>query len=72
MSALVAHTAWHGMTERWDVLRRFTFEWPVVDAALLASALRWLMLVVVAAGLYWLVFGVFRAGKRPRDAHDAA
>ena len=72
VSALVAHTAWHGMTERWDVLRRFTFEWPVVDAALLATALRWLMLVVVAAGLYWLVFGVFQAGKHPRDAHDAA
>jgi hypothetical protein len=72
VSALVAHTAWHGMTERWDVLRRFTFEWPVVDAALLASVLRWLMLAVVAAGLYWLVFGVFQAGKRPQDAQDAA
>jgi hypothetical protein len=60
------------MSERWDVLRRFTFEWPAVDAALLASALRWLMLVVVAAGLYWLVFGVFQAGKGSRDVHDAA
>jgi len=28
--------------------------------------------VVVAAGLYWLVFGVFQAGKRPQDAHDTA
>jgi hypothetical protein len=72
LSTLAAHTAWHEMSERWDVLRRFTFEWPAVDAALLASALRWLMLVVVAAGLYWLVFGVFQAEKRPRDAQDAA
>jgi hypothetical protein len=26
----------------------------------------------VAAALYWLVFGVLRAGKRPGDARDAA
>ena len=71
LSALVAHTAWHWMTERWELLRKFRFEWPAIDAAFLAGALRWMMLLVVAAGLYWLVFGVLRSGKRP-DAHDAA
>jgi len=30
------------------------------------------MLLVVAAALYWLVFGVLRAGKRSDDARDAA
>jgi hypothetical protein len=64
LSALVAHTAWHWMTERWALLIRFTFEWPAIDAAFLAAALRWMMLLVVAAGLYWLVFGLF---KPPRD-----
>jgi len=72
LSALVAHTAWHWLTERADVLRRFRFEWPVVDAAFLASAMRWMMLLVVAAALYWLVFGVLRAGKRSGDVHDKA
>jgi hypothetical protein len=72
LSALVAHTAWHWLGERADVLRRFRFEWPVVDAAFLASAMRWMMLLVVAAGLYWLVFGVLGAGKRSGDVHDAA
>jgi hypothetical protein len=72
ISALVTHTAWHWLTERADVLRRFRFEWPVVDAAFLASAMRWMMLLVVAAGLYWLVFGVLRVGKRARDVEDAA
>jgi len=73
LSALIGHTAWHWMTERYGVLRQFRFEWPVVDAAFLASAMRWAMLAVIAAGLYWLVFGVLRVDKPgTRDAHDAA
>jgi HupE / UreJ protein len=72
LSTVVAHTSWHWMTERWDTLRQFRFQWPVVDAAFLAGAMRWMMLLVIAAGLYWFVFGVLRAGKRPGDAHDAA
>jgi hypothetical protein len=67
LSALVAHTAWHWTNQRWDALRQFRFQWPVVDAAFLAGAMRWMMLVVIGAGLYWLVFGVLRAGKRPGD-----
>jgi hypothetical protein len=73
LSTMVAHTAWHWMNERFGVLRQFRFEWPVIDAAFLAGALRWLMLLVIAAGLYWLVFGVLRAGKgRASDVQDAA
>ena len=60
LSAIVAHTAWHWTGERWELLRKFRFEWPAIDAAFLAGALRWAMLLVVAAGLYWLVFGVLR------------
>jgi hypothetical protein len=68
LSAIVAHTAWHWMTERYGVLKQFRFEWPVIDAAFLASLMRWAMLVVIAAGLYWLVFGVLRAGRRDRES----
>jgi hypothetical protein len=67
LSALVAHTGWHWTTERWAALRQFRFQWPVVDAAFLAGAMRWMMLLVIAAGLYWFVFGVLRAGRRPGD-----
>ena len=35
------------MIERWDRLRQFRFEWPVVGAAGLASATRWLLLLVI-------------------------
>jgi hypothetical protein len=64
LSALIAHTAWHATSDRWELLRRFTFEWPPIDASFLAAALRWTMLVVVGAGLYWLVFGILRPPRQ--------
>src|SRR5262249_1926633 len=54
LSALVAHTSWHWMTERWERLRRFKFQWPALDAALLASAMRWAMLGLIVGGLLWV------------------
>jgi HupE / UreJ protein len=71
LSALVAHTGWHWMVERWDRLRQFRFPWPVLDAARLASATRWLMLAVIAAGLVWLWRSVLRPGIRRRVAKEA-
>jgi hypothetical protein len=70
LSALVAHTGWHWMVERWDRLRQFRLPWPVLDAARLASATRWLMLAVIAAGLVWLWRGVLRPGVRRRVAKE--
>lgn len=55
LSAIVAHTAWHWMLDRGSVLRQFRFEWPALDAALLALALRWLVLFTILGGLLWLV-----------------
>ena len=72
LSALVTHTAWHWMTERAAILRQFRFEWPVLDALFWASALRWMMLVVIAAGLYWLVFGVFKPQQRSKPSRESA
>ncbi len=57
LSALVAHTGWHWMVERLGKLGQF--DWPELDLSFLASAMRWLMLPVGVAGLYWLV-GVYR------------
>ena len=53
LSAIVAHTAWHWMTDRYAVLQQFP--WPEITAADAASAIRWLMLLIVlAAGAYLL------------------
>ena len=58
LSALVAHTGWHWMLDRGSRLSQF--DWPALDASFLLSALRWAMLLVVAAGLVWLV-GLYRS-----------
>jgi hypothetical protein len=68
LSALVAHTAWHWMIDRGTVLRQFRFTWPAWDAALLASAMRWLMLIVLAAGLVWSVLLILRRRERTPSA----
>ena len=73
LSALVAHTAWHWMTERFDRLRQFRFEWPEINAAFLSGALRWLMLLVIIAALWWLGSGVLRrfvTGSRPARENE--
>jgi hypothetical protein len=70
LSALIAHTSWHWMTERFDALNQYRFEWPVIDAAFWVGAMRLAMLVVLCVGLYWLVFGVMGAGKRRVDATE--
>jgi hypothetical protein len=72
LSALIAHTAWHWMTERGAQLREY--EWPVLDAAFLAAALRWTMLVVGLAAVVWLVktsgLVLRRSGKTKPEVFD--
>jgi hypothetical protein len=72
VSALVAHTGWHWMVERWDRLRQFHFSWPVLSAAGLASATRWLLLLVTAAGVAWLLFAVLLPAVTRRAEKEAA
>ena len=66
LSALVAHTAWHWMTERYGVLRQFRFQWPVIDAAFWVGAMRWAMLVVVGVGA--VLAGLRRAQVRDESS----
>jgi hypothetical protein len=60
LSALVAHTAWHWMTERANILSQYRFQWPALNVGLLAIGLRWLMVLVILAGLLWLLLGPLR------------
>ena len=59
LSAFVAHTGWHWMTERGSRLAQYQFAWPVFDLAFLDLLLRWAILTVGIAGVAWLIFGVF-------------
>jgi hypothetical protein len=65
LSALVAHTAWHWTGERWSRLREFA--WPAVDATLLATIIRGLMLLVLAGLVLWILYAV--QARRPGGAH---
>ena len=53
LSALIAHTGWHWMTDRFADLRKFQL--PVLDAAAVASLMRWAMAAIVLAFVVWLV-----------------
>jgi hypothetical protein len=53
LSALVAHTAWHWMTDRFGVLRMFP--WPTVTAADAATAVRWLMALIAVLSTAYLL-----------------
>src|SRR6185503_17037704 len=65
LSALVAHTAWHWMMDRAGALRKFPFTWPEMRPEFMASALRWVMVIVALGGAVWLVDGVLRKRSRP-------
>ena len=69
LSAIVAHTAWHWMIDRYQILRQYQIRFPAMEAAPMAKMLRLLMLIVIAAGLVWLVFGLLwpRIGRKEED-----
>jgi hypothetical protein len=72
LSALVAHTAWHWTGERWERFRQY--EWPVPDVLTLLWSVRFLLVVVAAAGVLWVIavnyppsrFALRRASRRFR------
>ena len=67
VSALVAHTGWHWMLERGERLSQFP--WPAADVAGLASAMRWLMAVLILAALVWLLRA--RSGGKREGVDDS-
>jgi hydrogenase/urease accessory protein HupE len=70
LSAIVGHTAWHWMTERWSALSKH--DWPPLEIADLAAGLRWLMLGVLVAALLWLAMVVRRIYRPAPQGHRTA
>jgi hypothetical protein len=71
LSVLVAHMAWHWTWDRYGELVQYQFIWPVVDAAFLAGVLRWLMLLVILAGAWWVINGLAGKETTPGPVGDA-
>jgi hypothetical protein len=65
VSALVAHTAWHWMSERAGRLAQFP--WPGMTAAQLAGAVRVLMLLVAAGAIVWVADTLIRRSRLARS-----
>ena len=53
LSAIVAHTAWHWMTERWALFREYPL--PVPDLSTTLAVVRLLLIATAAAAVVWLV-----------------
>ena len=49
LSAIVAHTGWHWMGERWDALSKVAWPSPDWDAVVVAA--RWIAVLLVAGGI---------------------
>jgi hypothetical protein len=64
LSALIAHTAWHWMSERGAALSEYHFAWPVMDAGFALQAVRVALFAVILGAVVWLMSLLFgRAGK---------
>jgi len=73
VSALVAHSAWHWMAERFTTVREYSFELPALDLALAVTLLRFLMLLLIIVAVLWLVSSlVGRLAKTPPPPARAA
>jgi hypothetical protein len=59
LSAVLAHTGWHWMTERGGDFLQYEISAPVLDVGFAALVMRWLALALIVAGAAWLLRGGF-------------
>jgi hypothetical protein len=64
LSAFVAHTGWHWMTERAGRLVRYQFTWPALDAPFFLMVVRWLMVLTIAAAAAWIISNLTRPRRQ--------
>ncbi len=60
ISALVAHTSWHWMTERGSDFLAYTIQWPAWNAGGVQTVGRWVALVAVIGVAAWGLNGLYR------------
>lgn len=68
LSALVAHSGWHWMTERAAVLAEYRVGWPTIDGTFWLGVMRGAMLLLIAGGVGWLISGVMGRLANPGAA----
>lgn len=70
-SALIAHTSWHWMLDRYAVLSRYRFTWPALDAAFAIGAMQVTMGVLIAGGIWWVLSKVMTRLTAPAPQRGA-
>ena len=60
LSALVAHSGWHWMTERNDRLNEYIFVMPEFNAEFYAELIRWGMLAIIIAIASWSMYELYK------------
>lgn len=68
LSAVLAHSGWHWMSDRAAQLSAYSFQFPALNYAFFASLTRWLMLMVVVGSVLWLLllaYNRYLADDRP-------
>ena len=58
LSAFVAHTGWHWMSERGRQLMTYQFQMPAFDAVFFLMVVRWLIVLTIAGAAAWLISGL--------------
>ena len=67
LSTIVAHTAWHWMTERFNAFRQYDLSMPEFTPAFIAELLRYAMALVALAAILWAI-SAFAKGRRESAA----
>lgn len=71
LSALVAHTSWHWMTERWGQLVAYDIRLPAWSPAVASALLGWLLLALVSVAAAWGLSWLYgRLAPRLVDPQD--
>lgn len=60
LSALLAHSGWHWMSERFAALGNYPLSWPSPDLKLVASLMRFAMLLLLIGLALWLMYTLYR------------
>jgi hypothetical protein len=67
LSALVAHTSWHWMTDRWATLREYSLGSAAMDASALLFATRALLALLILVAIVWAVRAALQARRRQAE-----
>jgi HupE / UreJ protein len=60
LSAILAHSGWHWMSERVSELMAYDVSLSTLNAGSLALMMRWAMLLLITAVIIWLMYAVYR------------